>query len=170
MKSQMDRIIEIGTALGLSPRQCKPTSFDIRWMLRRNMPRVLEIEQAAFAYPWDEQCFTNTLRSRNCIGMTAYFEEEVCGYMVYELNQKRLELLNLAVDPAVHRHGVGTALIEKLIGKLSPDRRNRIVTLVRDTNLPAQLFFRSMGFVATNVIDDHYDQCQDSAYRFEYRL
>ena len=41
----------------------------IRWMIRRDMPGVLEIEKLSFEYPWTEEDFIRCLRRRNCIGM-----------------------------------------------------------------------------------------------------
>ena len=43
----------------------------IRWMIRRDMVDVLDIESAAFEFPWSEEDFIRCLRQRNCIGMIA---------------------------------------------------------------------------------------------------
>src|SRR4051812_2604533 len=43
----------------------------IRWMIRRDMAEVLEIERSAFEFPWFEEEFIRCLRQRNCIGMVA---------------------------------------------------------------------------------------------------
>lgn len=41
----------------------------IRWMIRRDMQEVLEIEKSGFEFPWSEEDFIRCLRQRNCIGM-----------------------------------------------------------------------------------------------------
>ena len=43
----------------------------IRWMIRRDMAEVLEIERGAFEFPWFEEEFIRCLRQRNCIGVAA---------------------------------------------------------------------------------------------------
>ena len=43
-------------------------------------------------------------------------------------------------------------MVAKLIGKLSSHRRTRITLEVRETNLPAQLFFQQPGFRAVTVL------------------
>ena len=43
----------------------------IRWMIRRDMPEVLDIERDSFEFPWSEEDFMRCLRQRNCIGMVA---------------------------------------------------------------------------------------------------
>ena len=53
----------------------------IRWMIRRDMPSVLAIEQECFEFPWYEDDFVRCLRQRNCIGMVAELDDKVVGYM-----------------------------------------------------------------------------------------
>ena len=141
----------------------------IRWMIRRDMPSVLEIEGLSFDEPWTEQELINCLRQRNCIGMVAEKDDEVIGYVIYELHKQRLHLLNLAVHPRHRRTGAGSAIIHKLIDKLNPERRNRIVTEVRETNLAAQLFLKDLGFRATEVLREFYDEGSEDAYLMMYR-
>lgn len=140
----------------------------IRWMIRRDMPEVLAIEQQAFEFPWSEDDFLRCLRQRNCIGMVAEFEERVVGFMIYELHKSRLHVLNFAVRREVRRRGVGSSMIQKLISKLSHQRRNRILLEVRETNLAAQLFFRKSSFRAISVLRDFYEDTTEDAYLMQF--
>ena len=144
-------------------------SVHIRWMIRRDMPEVLEIETQNFEFPWCEEDFIRCLRQRNCIGMVAECDERVVGFMIYELHKTRLHVLNFAVASEYQRRGVGRQMIAKLISKLSNQRRTRLVLEVRETNLEAQLFFREMGFLATRVLRDFYEDTPEDAYVMEYR-
>jgi [ribosomal protein S18]-alanine N-acetyltransferase len=141
----------------------------IRWMIRRDMPEVLAIENLSFEFPWSEEDFIRCLRQRNCIGMVSEHEERVVGFMIYELHRNRLHVLNFAVHPDVRRRHVGTRMVDKLIGKLSPQRRDRIMLEVRETNLYAQLFFRDLGFRAISVLRDFYDDTVEDAYLMQFR-
>ncbi len=145
----------------------------LTWMIRKHFPEVLGIEQDCFGkFAWPEREFADTLSSRGCIGFVAICEKSnaVVGYMVYESCKDKLKLLNLAVDPAHFRHGIGRSLIAKLTGKLTANRRTRISTVVRETNLAAQLFLRAVGFRAqVPILKGHYDDTRDDAYRFVYR-
>jgi ribosomal-protein-alanine N-acetyltransferase len=140
----------------------------IRWMIRRDMPEVLEIENRSFEFPWSEEDFIRCLRQRNCIGMVAEYEERVVGFMIYELHKTRLHILNFAVSPQYVRRGVGAAMVQKLVSKLSHQRRSRILLEVRETNLAAQLFFRTAGFRAVSVLRDFYDDTTEDAYLMQY--
>jgi ribosomal-protein-alanine N-acetyltransferase len=140
----------------------------IRWMIRRDMPEVLAIESHSFEFPWSEDDFIRCLRQRNCIGMVAERDERIVGFMIYELHKNRLHVLNFAVHPDFRRSSVGTQMAVKLIGKLSPNRRSRILLEVRETNLAAQLFFRDLGFRAISVLRDFYDDTVEDAYLMEF--
>ena len=141
----------------------------IRWMIRRDMPAVLAIENQSFEFSWTEDDFIRCLRQRNCIGMVAEQDDKVVGFMIYELHKNRLHILNFAVGSQSRRQGVGNAMVSKLLSKLSHERRNRIMLEVRETNLEAQLFFKHLGFRAISVLRDFYDDSVEDAYLMQYR-
>jgi ribosomal-protein-alanine N-acetyltransferase len=141
----------------------------VRWMIRRDLTSVLEIESSCFEFPWSEDEFIRCLRQRNCIGMVAEDDGRVVGFMIYELHRTRLHVLNFAVHPDARRRGIGRAMIQKLTTKLSADRRTRITLEVRETNLDAQKFFRSMSFRAIALLRDFYEDTTEDAYLMQYR-
>ncbi len=142
----------------------------IRWMIRRDMPEVLQTEKDSFEFAWTEEDFLRCLRQRNCIGMVAEQGEKVVGFMIYELHKAKLHILNFAVTSACRRGDVGTQMVAKLISKLSSHRRTRITLEVRETNLPAQLFFRAQGFRAVRVLRSFYEDTGEDAFLMQYRL
>src|SRR5271155_4886166 len=121
----------------------------IRWMIRRDMPEVLQAEQESFEYSWTEEDFLRCLRQRNCIGMVAEQGEKVVGFMIYELHKSKLHVLNFAVHPSWRRCGVGAQMIG---------------------NLVAKLFFRKMEFRAQRVLRSFYEDSGEDAFLMEYRF
>jgi ribosomal-protein-alanine N-acetyltransferase len=142
----------------------------IRWMIRRDMPEVLHIEQDSFEFAWTEEDFLRCLRQRNCIGMVAEQGEKVVGFMIYELHKTKLHILNFAVHSSCRRAGVGVQMVTKLISKLSSHRRTRITLEVRETNLVAQLFFRTQSFRAVRVLRNYYEDSGEDAFLMQYCL
>lgn len=141
-----------------------------RWLIRRDLPEVMAIERENFGEPWSEEMFLSILARGNVIAMVLEDEDEaVVAYFVYEFHKRRINLLNLAVRKDRHRTGLGRKAIEKLISKLSPDRRCRIVATVSDWNTPAHFFFRSLGFKAVRTLRNHFDNGED-AYEFRFTL
>jgi len=142
----------------------------IRWMIRRDMPEVLQTEQESFEFSWTEEDFLRCLRQRNCIGMVAEQGEKVVGFMIYELHKAKLHILNFAVHPSQRRSAVGAQMVAKLISKLSSHRRTRITLEVRETNLTAQLFFRHQGFRAVRVLRAYYEDSGEDAFLMQYKI
>lgn len=143
---------------------------NIRWCIRRDIFEVLEIEKQGFANPWSEDELLSCLRNRNCIAMVAEIGEKVVGYMIYELEKTRLNLIKLAVHSGYRRRGVGSDMILKLIGKLSGHRRPILSVTLRETNLGAQLFFKRLGLKAIRVVKNHFDDSGEDAYEMCYAL
>ena len=141
----------------------------IRWMIRRDMPEVLDAERASFEYAWTEDDFLRCLRQRNCIGMVAEVDEQVIGFMIYELNKNRLHIINFAVHPHARRTGIGGMMVGKLVHKLTTHRRQKITLAVRERNLEAQTFFRGHDFRATRVLRNYYPDSGEDAFQMEYR-
>ena len=157
-------------SVGPTPKEQEQSQVHIRWMIRRDMPEVLQTEQLSFEFAWTEEDFLRCLRQRNCIGMVAEHGEKVVGFMIYELHKAKLHILNFAVHPGWRRTSIGTQMIGKLISKLSSHRRTRITLEVRETNLAAQLFFRKMEFRAVRVERSFYDDSGEDAFLMEYRF
>lgn len=141
------------------------------------MPEVLEIEKENFEIPWTENDFNKALRTRNCIGMVIEVGGTVDappiaigGFMVYELHKNKLVLVNFAVKKDMHKQGLGSKMIQKLISKLSVDRRKKIELYLRESNLTGQLFFSKLGFKAVHVERQFYEDTGEDAYLMKYLL
>ena len=152
--------------MNIDPKQ--QLRVHIRWMIRRDMREVLDVEKESFEFPWYEKDFIRCLRQRNCIGMVAEHGEHVVGFMIYELHKTRLHILNFAVAENMRHRGVGFQMAQKLISKLSSERRTHIKLEVRETNLPAQMFFKRLGFRATTVLRSYYEDSPEDAYVMQF--
>lgn len=125
----------------------------LRWLIRRDMGCVMEIERRSFQLGdrWDEEEFITILRNRNCIGTVldpVTIDEDLYGFMIYELHKERLKILRMAVHPELRRTGCGSQMIQRLKDKLDQQRRHSIDIEVDERNLGCQLFLREMGFKA----------------------
>lgn len=125
----------------------------IRWLIARDLPRCMEIENRSFEFPWSIQEFRDFLRLSNTIGMVVEDEDrEIVGFMVYGLCENRLEIFNIAVDPERTREGWGKKMLLRLQDKVGgSDRRRFVDATVREVNLPGQLFFKDSGFRAVGI-------------------
>lgn len=148
-----------------------PHALDIRFLIRRDMPQVLAIEQASFPSPWYEEDFLHQLRQRSTIGIVMERRNEaghaeVIAYAIYGLHKHYSEILNFAVHPDHRRQGVGSLLCEDIMRRLV-NGRTRAVAYVADHNLVAHLFWRACGFRAVGIDRDRWEGAD--AYKFVRR-
>ncbi len=136
------------------------SSWHIRWMIRRDLPEVLLAEKLGGSFRWNEGVFLEQLAARNVIGMVAERNGLVCGFMVYVLHEKRLQLSNLVVHPEWCGSGAGSTMIEKLKGKLSSHRRVKLRANVPEHLTRLQVFLGRHGFRAV--------RSQGGVYRMEF--
>ncbi|MEX1997231.1 MAG: GNAT family N-acetyltransferase [Candidatus Andersenbacteria bacterium] len=151
---------------GVPPHQ--PYRFLVRWMLKRERAKVLEIEAASWEIPWSEENLIHCLDKRNCTGEVIEYEDTIIGFMIYELHQTMIELLTLAVSPQWRRRGAGTRMVQKLASRLSVQRRPRLEVPVGEYNLAAQLFFRRQGFRAIGTLRNYWEDSSQDMYLMRY--
>jgi ribosomal-protein-alanine N-acetyltransferase len=147
----------------------KPTAaVHIRLMSHRDLREVYRIERQCFPLPWSGADFSRCFQTQFTNAIVAEVDERVAGFVVYELRGDKITVLNLAVAPDDQRAGIGTALMGQLINRLGVSLV-RITLEVRETNLAAQLFFKSLGFRAVLVLRDFYEEVTEDAYLMQYR-
>ncbi len=143
-------------------------NLKIRPMQLRDIDQVKAIEDQSFDCSWTKKEFHENLTTPHVYGRVAVLGDEVVGYAVFETVLKEgLCIMNIAVAKEHRRRGIGSRLLKALKGKLSK-ARCWISCHVRESNLPAHLFFRSSGFLATKVLRGFYDNSAEDAYEFEY--
>lgn len=145
-------------------------STRVRWLIRRDLAQVVEIEQLCFPSPWSEKEFLEYLRNRSCIGYVvtpAGNDRQVLGFAIKQFAVDRAEITNLAVHPSCWRRGHGRRLVAHLQAEV--ERRELLLVCVRETNVTAQVFFRACGFRLTHVERDFYADIDEERYCFEWR-
>ena len=142
-----------------------------------DIPKVKRIEDMSFEFPWTEEAFATCLKRktvhRNTFGMIAEQQEMIVGYIIYQLHRRRVHILNIAVKPDSRRLGICRQLFNALVLQLSFTECCKTVFMeVRETNLSAQLTFRSLGFKATSILKDFYDESitKEDAFMMQYKL
>ncbi len=134
-------------------------------MRRRHLPAVLRIEGKVYPRPWSAGLFLSELAQKSS---RAYFvarhQGRVVGYAGVMILGDEGHVTNIAVDPAYHRHRIGTRLMMSLIEE-SRERRVRSMTLeVRRANAGAQAMYRRFGFQTVGVRRGYYVETGEDAY------
>ena len=143
---------------------------NVRWLIRSDIPAVLDIENLSCNTSWEESDLLSLLKTRWVIGLVAELNHRVVGFMIYELHKTKLHVLHFSVDPDFLRQSIGSRMIAKLHEKIRVSSRNEITLEVRESNLDAQLFFKAMGFKAISILHSHFDDTDEDAYLMRYAI
>jgi [ribosomal protein S18]-alanine N-acetyltransferase len=146
----------------------------VRWMIRRDLEEALAIEAASHVNGWSEEDFLRVLRQRNVIGMVCELRDNpdhLLGFMVYALEKRSIDILDFAVAPDYRRGGVGGAMAAKLKSKTTGNERRRPLIRLecRETNLGGLLFWKAMGFIATDVLRGTFEDTGEDGIRMKWR-
>jgi ribosomal-protein-alanine N-acetyltransferase len=168
-----DARIAVDAPPGVSLREDAPgLPVHFRWMCPSDLPEVAAIERAGSDRPWSEDEIDLARRAGRRVSLVALAEGRIVGFLIYELRPRSLGVVRLAVGPEARRMGVGSQMVDRLVGRLDDPSlgrgRTRIDLVVPETHLGAQLFFRARGFVAVAVLHGHFPG--EDAYALRYRL
>lgn len=141
-------------------------NIDVRWMIRKDYFDVLGIDNDRFYYPLTKKELWDLLKMPKLIGVVAKKNEEVVGYMLYELKPTCIELVRLAVDRDHEGTGVGGCLVNYLKERIqsSENKRSHIIVKIWERLVLAQLFLAKHGFIAASVIKSGHEESGDDLY------
>lgn len=103
------------------------------------------IEQAVFADPWSLRDFRECATS-DVVFLVAETAGGIAGYVVAVDAADEGEILNLAVAPVGRRHGIGRALVERVIVVLTERGARQVFLEVRESNASARALYAARGF------------------------
>jgi ribosomal-protein-alanine N-acetyltransferase len=120
-------------------------SLEIRRLNYADLPQVIAVERRAFPTPWSLAMFVLELSKPSGICLAATLDERIVGYLVCSRYDTVWHLMNVAVDPALRRQGIATALIERLF-ELADEPSEQYTLEVRTSNGPAIKLYERFGF------------------------
>lgn len=137
----------------------------IRRMEHDDIPGVLEIEKVSFPHPWERREFDHLLSGPargHSLRVISSADGGILAYAIWQREPDAMRLLNLAVRPEYRRRALAASLIERVARHGSP-----MLADVIETNVPAQLFLKRLGWRCTEIIRRPYDESDRDALRFE---
>jgi ribosomal-protein-alanine N-acetyltransferase len=133
-------------------------------MRRRHLRGVLRIEAQVYPRPWSLSLFMSELALRSS---RAYFVARVggtvVGYSGLMLTGEDAHVTTIAVDPAWHRHKIGTRMLLNLAREAVARGARHLTLEVRMSNEPAQAMYRRFGFHPAGVRKNYYVETNEDA-------
>jgi ribosomal-protein-alanine N-acetyltransferase len=124
-----------------------------------NLDRMIEIELAAYPFPWSRGIFADCIRiGYDCWGLQA--GSELVGYSIQTHAAGENHLLNLCIAPGFQRQGYGRILLDHAI-KLAQMQQCFCVFLeVRPSNPAGVRLYRKNGFAVVGERPEYYRSAQ----------
>ncbi len=142
----------------------EPVTVVISPMRRRHVRSVLRIEEQVYPRPWTSALFLSELALRST---RAYFVarvgKEIVGYAGVMISFEDSHVTTIAVNPAWHRHGIGTRLLVALVRESLVRGAQHMTLEVRMTNKGAQNLYRRFGFAPVGVRKNYYPETNEDA-------
>ena len=135
-----------------------------RAMRPSDLETVVRIERLSFDSPWERRVFARHLQDDDTRCYVAVKGPRIVAYAALGFSEDTARLLNFAVEPAYRRKGAGSRFMESLFRFCQLRGCARLEVDVRESNLGAQLFGRTVGFLATKVLRKHFEDTGEDAY------
>lgn len=135
-------------------------------------PEVAALEKACFRDPWSEASIRGELENPLSLWLVAVEQGAVVGYIGSQTVLDEADVMNLAVDPAIRRRGVGRALLRALETRLRAENVHALSLEVRPSNLAARALYAREGFVEAGRRPKYYVNQKEDALilRKEWKL
>lgn len=127
-----------------------PPGINIRSMRADDLMAITDVDAAAFESLWhNSYCALEMAYKQALCATVAEAAGRVVGYQISTGNPLGAHLARLAVRPEAQGRGVGAALVNDLILRLSPRHIARISVNTQADNAASLALYRKIGFVPT---------------------
>ncbi len=126
-----------------------------RGMVAADLEAVLQIENAVYTHPWTRGNFADSLEA----GYSCWIMEcggIMTGYAVMMMAAGEAHVLNLSVAAAWQRRGLGSALLQFLIGVAQEHGVQTAYLEVRASNAAGRALYACHGFREIGSRRDYY--------------
>lgn len=116
------------------------------------------IHAASFAYPWTATEIEDLLRQTNVIADAALDPKstKLYGFVLARLAADEAEILAVATDPALRRHGIATRLLGVHLGRLQGAGVKVLFLEVDEQNSAARALYARFGFETAGRREGYY--------------
>jgi len=126
----------------------------------------MSLEAISHSHPWTQGNFLDSLTAGHwayCIRpeMTANTKlpsniPALWGYCILYPAVDELHLLNITIDPALRRNGIGSRVMQAIEGIAIQQKMTRIILEVRPSNIAAVKLYERMGYAIIGVRRAYY--------------
>jgi [ribosomal protein S18]-alanine N-acetyltransferase len=146
-----------------SERQLQTTPFKVRPFQPGDSEAVSEIcRHSPQAAQWPKESYDQAHSSGQFV-LIAEINGRICGFLVARVIPDEAEILNMAVDPAHRRKGIGSTLLSAANSAAQAQNAKNIYLEVRESNSAAISFYRRHGFEKSTERRGYYSSPTENA-------
>ncbi len=134
----------------------------IRFMEEKDLPQVLEIENASFSKPWSYNDFLGSLNKPN-IYVVAAIQDEIAGYCGLWGVVGEGQINNVAVAKKYRNQGIAFAMLNRLIDLGREQGLGEYTLEVRKSNESAIRVYQKLGFLSEGLRKNYYEEPAEDA-------
>jgi [ribosomal protein S18]-alanine N-acetyltransferase len=127
----------------------------IRDMTQRDVPAVMQIENASYPFPWSEGIFRDCLRV-GYVCCAVEIDDILIGYGVMSTGAGEAHILNLCISEPFRAKGLGGQMLEHLMEFAASLGVGEMFLEVRPSNTPAIRLYQSLGFTQIGIRRGYY--------------
>ena len=132
-----------------------PPQVNIRDMMPEDIARVMQIENAAYQFPWSDGIFRDCLRV-GYVCCVAELDDIIVGYGVMSTGAGEAHVLNLCIDEPWRNRGLGAQVLAHLLEFARSLGVVEAFLEVRPSNTSAIRLYQSAGFSHIGVRRGYY--------------
>src|SRR5207249_8111437 len=102
--------------------------IELRRLQMQDLAAIETIERRSYPTPWSRSMFAGELAKPSSLCLGAFEDDRLAGYLITSRYVDAWHVMNIAVAPEFRRHGIATALLERLF-ELTGDGGRRGYTL-----------------------------------------
>ena len=135
-----------------------------------HVSQIALLERRCFSAPWSETSVAGELTNPLSLWLVALAGGAVVGYVGSQTVLDEADVMNVAVDPAYRRQGVGKGLMLALMAALRQAGVRTLALEVRASNEAAQALYKNLGFEQAGRRPGYYARPREDALILKKRL
>lgn len=136
---------------------------EYKLMTGDHVEQVAQLEKQCFSAPWSFNSIQGELNNPLSLWVVAMEGEKLAGYVGSQSVLGEADMMNLAVDPAYRRRGIGKRLVSVLIDELRVKDVHCLTLEVRASNQSAIGLYEQLGFAQIGRRPNYYSRPKEDA-------
>jgi ribosomal-protein-alanine N-acetyltransferase len=127
----------------------------LRPMTLSDVPAVIAVERASYAFPWSEGVFRDCIRV-GYLCRVIEFKASVGGYGIMSYGAGEAHILNICIREDLRGQGIGRKLMHFLLERARAAQMHDVFLEVRPSNPNAIALYVSLGFTHVGIRKAYY--------------